>query len=156
MTYRVLMVCTGNICRSVMAETVLAQRVDGLEVQVDSAGISAEEEGNPIDYRAARILSDSGYRVPDHRARQLEPADLADFDLILAMTEGHRRGVARLAERSGIQPRDVRMYRSFDPTAAGNLDVPDPWYGDLSDFAQTLSTIEAVTPGLIEFLAQRA
>ena len=64
---RVLMVCTGNICRSTMAHAVLEQAAAraGVDVVVDSAGVSDEEAGNPIDRRAARVLRDAGYAVPD-------------------------------------------------------------------------------------------
>ena len=57
--YRVVMVCTGNICRSAMAQIVLAQRLRELgvsEVEVSSAGVSNEEQGNPIDYRVSRAI----------------------------------------------------------------------------------------------------
>lgn len=154
MTYRVLMVCTGNICRSVMAEMVLAQRLGDLDVEVDSAGISAEEFGNPIDYRAVKTLRGHGYDVPEHSARQIQPEDLEDYDLILAMTDGHYRAVRRLAERTGITPKDLRMYREFDPETAGDLDVPDPWYGNMKDFAITMDTVERVTEPLLDFLGE--
>ena len=65
---RVLMVCTGNICRSTMAHQVLDEAVaaGGLSgaVRVDSAGVSDEEHGNPIDPRAARVLRAHGHGVP--------------------------------------------------------------------------------------------
>ncbi len=155
MTYKVLMVCTGNICRSVMAEVVLAQRLGDLDIEVDSVGISAEEYGNPIDYRAAKTLRRSGYDVPNHSARQLQPQDLQTYDLILAMTDGHYRGVRRLAQRTGIEPKDLRMYRDFDSEAAGDLNVPDPWYGDMSDFAITMDTVERSTGPLLDFLGEQ-
>lgn len=154
MTYRVLMVCTGNICRSAIAEVVLQQRCNGGDIEVDSAGISAEESGNPMDSRAVRVLRQAEYEIPSHQARQIGPEDLDRFDLILAMTHGHYRGVQRLAERTGRPLRDgqLRMYRSFDPTAGSAQDVPDPWYGGMADFLETLQTVEEVTPSLIRFI----
>lgn len=59
---KILVVCTGNICRSPMGEIVLrdvAARA-GLAVEVSSAGVSAEETGNPIDRRAAAVLREKG------------------------------------------------------------------------------------------------
>jgi len=122
------MVCTGNICRSTMAQEVLAEQVGdaGLDVVVDSAGISDEEHGNPVDPRAARVLREAGHRVPDHRARQVRGDELGSWDLVLAMTRQHLAALERLARRCGVEdvpdpaPGDVhavdlRMYRSFDP-----------------------------------------
>lgn len=136
-----------------MAQAVLQQQADqqGISVQVDSAGISNEEQGNYPDPRAVRVLEDAGYEVPDHRARQVTQADFRDFDLILAMTRSHLRALERLAEQSRDAKAQLRLYTSFDP-AASDADVPDPWYGNLTDFFETLDTIETVTPQLIHFI----
>ena len=159
---RVLMVCTGNICRSTMAHAVLQQEAVrvGVDVVVDSAGVSDEEQGNPIDRRAARVLRDAGYAVPDHRARQIRASELGEWDLILAMTSRHLSVLERLADRAGIEhegvpassadlgqgPR-VCLYRDLDPEGSG--DVPDPWYGGHQDFLDTLEVIERVTPQIL-------
>lgn len=155
MTHNVLMVCTGNICRSVMAQVVLGNEAP--DIDVDSAGISDEEQGNPIDYRAVTMLRGAGYIVPEHRARQITPFDLDDFDLILAMTHSHFKAVERMAERSGrmLLPGQLRMYRSFDAEGS-SADVPDPWYGDLSNFRETLETVEEVTARLVEFIREQS
>ena len=160
---RVLMVCTGNICRSTMAHAILEQAAarTGVDVVVDSAGVSDEEAGNPIDRRAARVLRDAGYAVPDHRARQIRPGELGEWDLILAMTSRHLGVLQRLADRAGVEyggapacaadlrqgPR-VCLYRDLDPEGSG--DVPDPWYGGHQDFLDTLDVIERVTPIIVD------
>ncbi|WP_442866950.1 low molecular weight protein-tyrosine-phosphatase [Actinomyces sp. B33] len=103
---RVLMVCTGNICRSTMAHQVLDEAIAaaGLSgrVRVDSAGVSDEEHGNPIDPRAARVLREAGHSIPDHRARQIRASEIGQWDLILTMTGRHYAAVQRLARRAGI------------------------------------------------------
>lgn len=128
------MVCTGNICRSVTAHQVLQEAVDraglGDAISVDSCGISSEEYGNPPDRRAAAVLRERGHDVPDHRARQVRPADFDDADLILAMTAVHFRSLQRIAAKPGLFGRrryanavdisgKIRMYREFDPQLAG-------------------------------------
>ncbi|WP_022869023.1 low molecular weight protein-tyrosine-phosphatase [Schaalia vaccimaxillae] len=161
---RVLMVCTGNICRSTMAHQVLAEAVAkaGLDVEVDSAGVSDEEHGNPIDRRAARVLRENGHGVPDHRARQIRQNELGEWDLILTMTGHHLRSVNRLRDLAGLRGRsgvqreatpEIRMFREFDPQASPrDMDLPDPWYGGHEDFVETLEVIERATPKIVEYL----
>lgn len=139
-----------------MAQAVLQDQAgqQGVSVQVDSAGISNEEQGNYPDPRAIRVLEDAGYEVPDHRARQITKADFEDFDLMLAMTTSHLRALERLKSQIPSAKAQLRLYTSFDP-ASTDPDVPDPWYGDISDFFKTLDTIENVTPQLLEFVEQQ-
>jgi len=143
--YTVMVVCTGNICRSPMAEVVLRERFAdaGLadRVVVDSTGISDEETGNPVDRRARAVLQAHGYPHGDgHRARQVRAHDARD--LVLAMTNAHARALRRL----GGEP---VLFRSFDPAATGDLDVADPWYGGAEDFEDCLAQIEAAADGIV-------
>ncbi len=158
--YRVMTVCTGNICRSPMAEIVLRDRLEaaGLadRVVVDSTGVSDEEHGNPIDRRARAVLTEHGYHVDGtHRARQVRRRDLAARDLVLAMTSQHARALRRLDPSA-----PVRMYRSFDPSAPrvepggaeSVLDIADPWYGGRQDFEDCLAEVEAAADGIVDLV----
>lgn len=113
---RILVVCTGNICRSPMGEIVLRERFAqaGIDVDVDSVGVSDEESGRPVDSRAAKVLREAGYDVPRRAARQVTPADLADSDLVLAMTVGHARQLKKVAESNGIDPSVIHLWSEFD------------------------------------------
>ena len=184
--YRVIMVCTGNICRSAMAEVVLRDRLaaagshmrepDG--VVVTSAGVSDEERGNPIDSRARRVLAEAGYGtgaddvsratdivISSHSAHRITDAEIAEADLLLAMTDSHWNVLQRRAGGLGAEPDRIRMYRELDPAstqqveavAAGGssrsvLNVPDPWYGTMADFLDTLEVVERVSDEFAEQL----
>ncbi|QAY64019.1 low molecular weight phosphotyrosine protein phosphatase [Xylanimonas allomyrinae] len=166
--YRVMTVCTGNICRSPMAEVVLreafaAEGLDG-RVSVDSSGVSAEEEGNPVDRRAQRVLAAHGYPVgDDHRAHRVTSDEVACRDLLLPMTAHHARALRRLVPDDGAARCEIRLFRSFDPEApelrAGVgedvLDVDDPWYGGAEAFEVTLRELEAATPGIVAYVKER-
>ena len=159
--YRILVVCTGNICRSPMAEVVLRERLgeSGLadRVEVASAGTSNEEEGNPIDRRARAVLAENGYPVPHHHAHQVAPGELARYDLALAMTRQHARALRRRAELdSSASSAEIRLWREFDSSAAGeaDLDVPDPWWGGIKDFHDTLAVVESGADGVVDYLRE--
>ena len=185
--YRVVMVCTGNICRSAMAEIVLRDRLAAAGipdsgpggVTVTSAGVSDEERGNPIDSRARRVLAEAGYGtgaddvsratdivIASHSAHRITDAEIAEADLLLAMTDSHWNVLQRRAAALEVDPSRIRMYRELDPTAARQagavvtgrasrsvLNVPDPWYGTMADFVDTLEVVERVSDELVDELA---
>lgn len=145
-----------------MGEQLLREAIDaaGLDAVVDSAGVSAEEHGNPVDRRAADTLRHSGYGVPSGRARQVRRGEMREHDLVLGMTATHARSLRRSAEADGADTSVVRLWREFDPAAPRladgarehELDVDDPWYGPASGFEITLAELEAGIPGILEEL----
>ncbi|MCT7351436.1 low molecular weight phosphotyrosine protein phosphatase [Streptomyces sp. 15-116A] len=151
MTYRVCFVCTGNICRSPMAESVFRTRVAeaGLEglVEVDSAGTGGWHEGDGADPRAVAVLEENGYGT-GHTARQFDPSWFARLDLVIALDSGHLRALRRLAPTRRDADK-VRLLRSYDPAAGGDHDVPDPYYGDADGFDACLEMVEAASTGLL-------
>ncbi len=149
--YRVCLVCLGNICRSPIAAVVLASRVadEGLPVEVDSAGTGSWHIGEPADRRALTALRRAGYDGDAHRARQFDSSWFAARDLVLALDTTNRDDLLALAPDEDARRR-VRLLRSFDPdAAAGDLAVPDPYWGDARSFDETLAVVRPAVDGLV-------
>ncbi|NGN70344.1 low molecular weight phosphotyrosine protein phosphatase [Streptomyces sp. A7024] len=149
--YRVCFVCSGNICRSPMAESVFRARVeeaglDGL-IEADSAGTGGWHAGDEADPRTVAVLARQGYGT-EHSARQFRPGDFAERDLVIALDAGHQRHLRRLAP-SGEAADKVRLLLSYDPKAT-QLDVPDPYYGGNAGFDECLEMIEPAAEALLD------
>lgn len=159
--YRIVTVCTGNICRSPMAEILLNRAFEeaGLaeDVLVDSAGTTGWEVGRPIDERAAAKLTELGLASERHSARQFEPAWYAERDLILALDVDHYEDLRLEAPDADSRGR-VRMLREFDSTTTGtpvsDLGIYDPWYGDAADFEATWQMIHDAVPGIVQYVQE--
>ncbi|GAA3110051.1 MULTISPECIES: low molecular weight protein-tyrosine-phosphatase [Nonomuraea] len=153
MTYRVVVVCMGNICRSPMAEVVLrevlADRGLGAQVVVDSAGTGGWHVGDPMDERALEILTLRGYDGSAHRARQFTKDWFDRYDLVLAMDRDNLSNLRRLAP-AGVE---VRLFRSFDPAAPEGAEVPDPYYGGREGFEEVLELVESAAEGVAKHIA---
>jgi protein-tyrosine phosphatase len=152
----VVFVCSGNICRSPIAEKVYAIALvrAGLadRVRVSSAGTGPWHAGEPADERAAEVLRRNGY--PDaHKARQVNPEHL-EADLLLAAGHDHVDALTRALGRREAADK-VRLLRSFDPAAEEGAEVPDPYYGGDQGFDDVLRMIEATVPGLLDWTRER-
>ncbi|QDO95838.1 low molecular weight phosphotyrosine protein phosphatase [Ferrovibrio terrae] len=153
--YAVLMVCTGNICRSPTADGLLrhALQAAGLSdrVLVDSAGTHDYHIGDPPDRRSVATAQRYGVDLAELRARQVTEADFASFDLVLAMDDGHYRQLLRLCPP---QYRDrVKLYLSYAPQFG--RDVPDPYYGKGDGFEKVWQMCQAVTDALVTDIRSR-
>jgi protein-tyrosine phosphatase len=106
--FRVLLVCTGNVCRSPLAERLLRRELDGVrcelggfasELVIESAGTRALV-GEPMDPRTAAVALDAGVDPDGHRARQLEAEQVAAAGLVLGLAREHRSAAVRLVPRA--------------------------------------------------------
>jgi protein-tyrosine phosphatase len=154
---RVLMVCSGNICRSPTAEAVLRRKLKQAalerEVEVDSAGTVDFHAGSPPDRRAQVHGGRRGYDLGALRARLVRDRDFERFDLLLAMDADH---VDYLIDRCPEPYRErIRRLMEFAPAGSWPLDVPDPYYGAPAGFERVLDQVEAACDGLVEHLRQR-
>ena len=160
--YRIITVCTGNICRSPMAQFCLTRAFNeaglGDEVRVDSAGVTAWEAGRPMDPRAVDELTGHSFDAREtraFRAQEFQEEWFADRDLVLAMDYGHYTELRGIAAR-GRDRDKVRLIRSFDPASAAlapeEQGIEDPWYGNMSDFDSSYAMIQASVPGVVEYV----
>ncbi len=151
MSYRVLLVCMGNICRSPTAEGVLRQFIKnnnlGDKVEVDSAGTHGYHVGEAPDSRTQRAAAVRGYNLSQLRARKVARQDLDYFDLILAMDKSNLDNLQRMA--SPEQQTRIKLFMDFSKNF-DDKEVPDPYYGLGHGFDLVLDMVEDAANGLIE------
>ncbi|GAA1997066.1 low molecular weight protein-tyrosine-phosphatase [Microbacterium ulmi] len=152
--FRVVFVCTGNICRSPMAEVVFRWFAAnaGLRDRVlsTSAGTGDWHVGERADQRTLDALERRGYDGTRHRARQFTASDFASHDLVVALDRSHERILRSWARHEGDADK-IALLMSFDP-AAHTLDVPDPYYAGPGMFDEVLGMIESASRALFRQL----
>jgi protein-tyrosine phosphatase len=153
---RVCFVCLGNICRSptALAVTRAEATKQGLldRLVLDSAGTSAYHVGNGPDQRTIAAAKRRGIEVGG-KARQFTARDFIDFDYVLAMDAENLVNLRKIAPRDygGV----VALFRSFDPTAEPDANVPDPYYGGEDGFEEVLDQCQRAANGLLHRIFER-
>jgi low molecular weight protein-tyrosine phosphatase len=123
------------------------------KVEVDSAGTGDWHVGRPMDRRARAELTRRGYDGSAHRARQIDQSWLNGYDLLVAMDGSNLRALRRMAADARLAADRIRLFRSFDPMAAGEAEVPDPYEGGDQAFAEVFELVQAAARGLASQLA---
>lgn len=143
--FRICFVCTGNICRSPMAESYFKALVKraGYErlVAVSSAGTGDWHVGEPSDDRTLSALAAHGLTGSGHRARQFDPEWFENLDLVVVFDRSHERILRAWASNDQDRSK-VQLLLTFDSDQAALVDVPDPYYSDAAMFDQVLGMIE--------------
>ena len=153
---KVLFVCSGNICRSPMAEGVFKHHVkraglDGI-IASDSAGTHDYHVGEPPDPRAQRAAGRRGYDLSTQRGRQVSRADFDEFDYLLAMDQTNLRVLERLCPSQ--HGHKLKLFMEFGADDALR-EVPDPFYGGDQGFERVLDMVEEAAQGLLRHLRGR-
>ena len=121
------MVCLGNICRSPLAEGILKNKTQNLDVYVDSAGTASYHVGNLPDSRSIEIANKNGIDLTDQRARQFSEKDFDDFDKIYAMDTNNYSNIISLARNQSDRDKVDVILNELTPKYYDS--VPDPYYG---------------------------
>lgn len=152
----ILMVCSGNICRSPTAEAVLRaklQRVGLSGVRVDSAGTHGYHISEPPDPRAQAAAKRRGYDLSRLRARPVQEADFTQFQWLLAMDHSHQAWLNKRVP--GVQSQQVKMLMQPARTFKGTAEVPDPYYGGPEGFERVLDLVEDACDGWVELIRRQ-
>jgi len=152
--FEICFVCLGNICRSPLAEGVFQTLVSdqGLQNQIiiHSAGTGHWHVGMPPDERMQATARQKGIQLTS-RAQQIQGTDIRRFDLVLAMDRSNLQAMEYLVSAE-TAARKLRLFRSFDPEAGGDLDVPDPYYGGDAGFEHVFEIVHRTCPPILDYV----
>ena len=129
---KILMVCLGNICRSPLAEGILAHKTQHLDVTVESAGTAGYHIGKLPDSRSIEIANKYEIDISNQKARQFSRADFDEFDIIYAMDTNNFAHLTSLAENQNERNKIRMILNEINPESFDS--VPDPYYGGDNGF----------------------
>jgi protein-tyrosine phosphatase len=150
---KITFVCTGNICRSPLAEGILRSIAPNL--QVSSRGIQSYHEGEQPDYRALKIAKENGISMEGIKATQLKVEDLIENDYIFAVTKKHKEQILRFCPPE-LAPKVHVLLEFVGLENHSNDDILDPYYGTEEDFAETFKIILKSCQKLVEHFKTKA
>ncbi len=146
------MVCLGNICRSPLAEAILASKLPKALFHIDSAGTGDWHVGKQPDPRSIAIGKLNGLDIASQRARQFTIRDFDAFDYIFTMDNSNYTDVMALAKTDAQRAKVHLILQAIFPNE--NVDVPDPYFGMTNGFETVYAllddTCNTIAKNLIE------
>ena len=142
MSIKILMVCLGNICRSPLAEGILASKLPKNKFTVDSAGTGSWHIGHSPDERSISVGKKNKIDISNQRGRQFSTTDFETFDYIYVMDSSNYSDVVELA-KTQIHKDKVQMILN-DLFPNENVDVPDPYFGLPNGFEIVYNMLDEV------------
>lgn len=153
MAVKILMVCLGNICRSPLAEGILASKLSDENFFVDSAGTAGYHIGSQPDKRSIAIAKTKGVDITYQRARQFQAKDFDEFDFIYAMDSSNYKDILKLAPNKESKAKVKMILNELFP--GENVDVPDPYYGSENGFSTVFDMLDQACEIIAEKLKKQ-
>jgi protein-tyrosine phosphatase len=150
MSVKILMVCLGNICRSPLAEGILASKLPKDKFKIDSAGTGSWHIGKQPDQRSIATAKKNGLDISDQRARQFKTSDFDKFDHIFVMDNSNYNDVIALARTEEQKAKVDLILNALFP--GENVDVPDPYYGSQFGFDSVYQMLDEACDNLAQKL----
>lgn len=141
------MVCLGNICRSTLAEGILKNKTENLDVFTDSAGTAGYHIGSPPDRRSIEIADRYNINLRNQRARQFSRADFEKFDIIYAMDTNNYAHLKALSKNQEEREKIRLILNEVNPDLWQS--VPDPYYGGEDGFQKVYDMLDQATDKII-------
>lgn len=137
---KILIVCLGNICRSPLAEGILRSKLPE-SFFVDSVGTISMHEGETPDKRAVQTAANHGVDISKQRSRPITKEDLEIFDKIFCMDLKNLKDVISMT-KDEEQRQKIHLFLE-EAGNHQNLEVPDPYWGDMSDFENVFQLLDS-------------
>ncbi|MDO4880202.1 MAG: low molecular weight protein-tyrosine-phosphatase [Capnocytophaga sp.] len=147
----ILMVCLGNICRSPLAEGVLKSMLDSQKFMVDSAGTASYHTGDTPDRRSVEVARENGVDISNLKARTFSVNDFEKFDYIFVMDKSNYKNVIQLAKNEQYKAKVSFLLDELE--TQNQKELPDPYYGDKSDFEKVYRDIAKACKAIAEKLS---
>lgn len=142
MSVKILMVCLGNICRSPLAEGILASKLPKNKFKVDSAGTGSWHVGHKPDDRSVAVAKKNKINISDQKGRQFRKSDFDSFDYIYVMDNSNYNDVIELAENQEQKQKVQLILDELFPNE--KVDVPDPYFGLPNGFEIVYNMLDEV------------
>jgi protein-tyrosine phosphatase len=142
MSVKILMVCLGNICRSPLAEGILASKLPKEKFTVDSGGTGSWHIGHSPDERSIAVAKKNKISISNQKGRQFSTTDFDSFDYIYVMDNSNYEDVVKLAENQQQKEKVELILNELFPNE--KVDVPDPYFGLPNGFEIVYNMLDEV------------
>lgn len=147
------MVCLGNICRSPLAEGILASKLPKNKFKIDSAGTGSWHIGNSPDERSIAVAKKNKIDISKQKGRQFNIADFDYFDYIFVMDNTNYKDVINLAKSTSEKEKVTLILNELFPNE--NVDVPDPYFGLQDGFENVYKMLDEACDLIAEKLNKK-